>query len=72
MFSVEPRQRVLSVKSSVSMTRVSPSQCPRDSPVHDSMPVRGLPSMGMMRESCTISFRMTTVSSVWNTCMFWL
>ena len=65
---------VLAVKLVVSTTRVSPSQRPRELPSHwrRSSGSGARPSRGTMRESCTISWRMTTWSAVWKIWMFWL
>ena len=72
---VTPRRKLVSRrKLVVSTTSVSPSQRPRESPIHCRTPSGRCdrPSSGMTRELWTISFSSTTWSSVWNTCTFWL
>ena len=67
-------QRRSPTKFVVSMTSVSPSQWPRDSPDQWRMSAlnAGRPSSGTTRTVCTISVISTTWSGVWNTWTFWL
>ena len=61
----------MSLKLRVSTTSVSPSQRPRESPRHCWMceASAGRPSSGTIRTSFTISLRIATWLSPWNSCM---
>ena len=68
-FSVDPMNRVLSVKFVVSTTSVSPSQWPMESPSHLLIvPGRCVPPIRTTRASCTISVRIRILSGV---CTIW-
>src|SRR5581483_10307603 len=67
--SLDPRNCVLPVKLVVSMTNVSPSQWPTESPIHFRIDGgRCGWFMRTTRASCTISVRIITVSRV---CTIW-
>ena len=57
---VQTKDYVMLLNEMVSTTSVSPSQRPRDSPIQRVGFPRGRLSSGMMRASCTISFRSMT------------
>src|SRR5260221_212895 len=55
----DPRNAAFSLKLTVSTTSVWPSQCPRESPIHDRVVPCGRPSIGTIRASWIISLTMT-------------